>query len=460
MPVELRIESVQVSERPVEMRLPFQFGSTEVRRTAEAYAEVTAVVGSSEIRGVSAQLMVPRWFDKRHDQTNDDTIDTLRRTVIEAARLAGGQSGTVAALSRGLRQAVPGALPAGTPALAAGFGPALIEMALIDAACRAAGRTFAEAAKGDLFGMADLAPPDIAADALRHHLGGVVEPGRIELRHTIGFDAPLFTADVTGGPEDGLPVSVEEVIARNGLKAFKIKLKGDPDRDLARLRDIAGLIDTLGTYRVTLDANEQYAPDAFTAFLAGLKGDAALHRLREATAFVEQPFDRQTARETHAGAYDLPLVIDESDDSDDALEEARANGWAGTSIKSCKGVLRALLNYARTREAGGLLSGEDLTCQPGLCWQQDTTMAAAVGVADVERNGHHFAGGMQGAPAAEISDACTRFPGLYRVQGERPALAISDGGVDIRALAQPGFGQSDHIDTRANRPVSLAAKAD
>lgn len=273
--MRLRIEQVTVAERPVRMRLPFQFGSTEVRETAEAYAEVRVQADGAPARGVAAQLMVPRWFDKRAEMSNADTIDELRGTVAQAARLAEGQAGSVASLSAELRQAIPAALPGGTPALAAGFGPALIEMALIDAACLAAGVTFAEAARRDLFGMASLAPADISGERLAAHLGRAREPSGVALRHTIGFDAPLSDGEVGDRPDDDLPVSVEEVIRAYGIHRFKIKLKGNPAADLARLRAIAKLIGGLSEYHVTLDANEQYAPDAFADFLAGLRGTCA-----------------------------------------------------------------------------------------------------------------------------------------------------------------------------------------
>ena len=106
-----------------------------------------------------------------------------------------------------------------------------------------------------------------------------------------------------------------------------------------------------------------------------------------------------------------------------------------------------MLNYARVSlaQAEGrslILSAEDLTCQPGLCWQQDTLMAATLGVSHAERNGHHFAGGFQGASNAERAAYLERHPGLYQGPVTDPALRIRAGAVRIDSLFAPGFGSA------------------
>lgn len=442
--IAVRIEHASWSERAVVMRLPFQFGNTEVRETAEAYCEVQAVIDGRCVSGQSAQLMVPRWFDKRTDLSNADTIDELRASVAAAVGAAPGMTGSAVSIARDLRGAVSGAMPPGTPDLAAGFGPALLEMALIDAICRAAALPFWHAAREDLFGLAANRPPDLSKEALEAALNRISPPTSVRLRHTIGFDAPLTRAEVgRNSPSDGLPVSVEEVIADTGITAFKIKMKGAPEADLARLRAIASVLSGCADFSVTLDANEQYGGEAFTALLSGLDGDPELARLRAATRFFEQPFAREEALSTLGPVdFGVPLIIDESDDTEDAFPRALALGWSGTSIKSCKGVLRALYNMARAEAAGALLSGEDLTCQPGLCWQQDTAMAAALGVRDIERNGHHFAGGMQGAPEDEIARLLKAHPEMYTQVRGRPTLRIAQGQVAVTSLGKAGFGRA------------------
>lgn len=437
-----RIRGIHVGERDVTLRLPFRFGDTLVERTAEAYARVALDGPGGVMHGVAAQLMVPRWFDKRAALSNEQTVQELRDCMTTACLAAPGMEGSAAALAEDLRTEVEARMPTGTPRLAAGFGPALLEMALIDAICRAGDLPFWRAARGDLFGLSAHLPADLTRGALTHALEKIGPPVSIRLRHTVGYDAPLTAGEIgEDAPQDGLPVALDEVIATHGITAFKIKLKGDPAADIARLASIAPIVAPCKGLVVTLDANEQYGSEAFGAFLAAFRREDALAPVRQALRFVEQPFDRSTALEGPVPKHiDVPLVIDESDDHEGAFAAALAAGWAGTSIKSCKGVLRALLNKARAEAAGAMLSGEDLTCQPGLAWQLDTAMAAACGVRDVERNGHHFAGGMQGAPETEVARRLAAHGDIYQQRQGRPELRIEGGTVAIGSLDRAGFG--------------------
>ena len=393
--------------------------------------------------------MVPRWFDKRPHRSNADTIATLQDTLVAAAEVALDITGTVRSIANDLRKGVQTSLSADTPRLAAGFGPAVVEMALIDSVCRLYGLSFLQAARADLFGLSEDAPADLEPDAVRKALQAIQPRRSIAVRHTVGYGAPLTPDEGADQAPDGLPVALTDVIASTGIRAFKIKLQGVVEKDFARLQQIAALLDPMVRYTATLDANEQYDEGGFAELVDRYLSHPALARFRQNVAFFEQPFPRETALAPRNRPLDfgVPIVIDESDDHEDALPQAWMNGWAGTSVKSCKGVLRALVNLARCkqRQAHGqvaVLSAEDLTCQPGLCWQQDTMMAACVGAAHVERNGHHFAGGMQGASGAEQSAFCKAHPTLYRPSPTGPQLIITDGLVDISSLAGAGFASA------------------
>lgn len=437
----LVIKEITVTERPVKLRLPFQFGSTEVRETAEKYCTLVAEIDGKRAQGFSAQLMVPRWFDKRAGLSNDDTIDALRETVDAAvnAALNDGHAGSVASLSAIIRGTAPDLMADDMPKLAAGFGPALLEMAMIDALCRNAGLPFWKAAAVDLFGIGAHLPAGLSASDFSSARALISAPTSVALRHTIGFDAPL-TDRPADAPSDKLPVTLTEVMESTSIKAWKIKLKGDPDADAARLLALQAVLCGNMDGGITLDANEQYTPDNFRILLDRVAAPD-LAEIAGRIRFYEQPFAREVALETRAD-FGVPIVIDESDDSDDAFPRALALGWAGTSIKSCKGVLRAQVNMALAKANGAILSGEDLTCQPGLCWTQDTAMAAACGVQDIERNGHHFAGGMQGAPAAERAAMLASHPDIFTQGPNGIALNITDGQVAIGSLDQTGFGAS------------------
>ncbi len=130
------------------------------------------------------------------------------------------------------------------------------------------------------------------------------------------------------------------------------------------------------------------------------------------------------------------------------LERGLALGYRGISSKACKGIYRSLHSAARiAREPQRLLlSGEDLTCQAGLAVQQDTLLAASLGVTHIERNGHHYVDGFGIAPAAEALAFAKAHPGLYETSGDdaepRPHLSILHGQLDLRSLHGAGFASN------------------
>jgi hypothetical protein len=76
-----------------------------------------------------------------------------------------------------------------------------------------------------------------------------------------------------------------------------------------------------------------------------------------------------------------------------------------------------------------------------------------LGLAHVERNGHHYVFGMAGAPAAEQAAFREAHRGLYREVLGQTCLAISDGVVDIAALSGIGYAAGVEPDWRAMRTM-------
>jgi len=262
---------------------------------------------------------------------------------------------------------------------------------------------------------------------------------------------------------DGLPETLEEVVARYGHRWFKLKVAGDVRADLERLAAIAAVLDrSPDAYRATLDGNEQY-PGAAAALELWRRAteDRRLARLAPSVAFVEQPIGRQTAlsEDVSALARAKPVIIDESDDSLEAFPRARRLGYSGVSSKSCKGLYKSLLNRARceiwNREAGAarfFMSGEDLTTQAGLAVQQDTALVSILGVDHVERNGHHYVDGMAGAPPAEQAAFLAAHPDLYEASHGAVRVRIAGGVLRIASLAGSGFASGAFPDWSATRP--------
>jgi len=259
---------------------------------------------------------------------------------------------------------------------------------------------------------------------------------------------PLSDQDVTAPLDDGLPESLEAVIATYGNRYFKIKVGADTDRSLERLLRIATVLDRIdGAYHVTLDGNEQF-PDieSVVRLFDRIEATPDLRRLWASTLFVEQPIARDNALSApvHAAGQRKPLVIDESDSDLDAFPRARSLGYAGVSAKSCKGVYRALLNAARAAkyssdDAKCFITAEDLTTQPGIALQQSLAIAALVDAPHIEVNGHHFVGGFAGAGMAEQLRFEQAHPDIYERQGSQARLRISSGLISISSLSATGF---------------------
>lgn len=452
--MDIALKSVRATERDIALRLPFSYGDVSVSAMAEAQCEVVIETPSGVTIGRSAQVMAPRWFNKAPGLSIPASVEELRSSVRIAVRHAPGISGSAARVADTIRAlAVNEQQAEGVPRLAAGFGPALVEAAIIDATCRAAGLSFPEAARVDLFGLVELAPPDLGQEAMRARLASIETPWTLAVRHTVGYRSPLTRAECAHLAEDGLPRCLEEAIAAGGLHWFKIKLKGRVEDDLDWLRDVDAVIaQAVPTYRATLDANEQYSPERLDELLGRIETDREFARLRAALVFVEQPFAREVAlaEATRLPKTSFPLIIDESDDCDDALPRAFALGWSGTSAKSCKGTFHALFNSARVlkrRSIGqnAVISAEDLSCQAYLALQQDCLMAMVVGASHVERNGHQFGGALQGYREADAQTLSERHRDLYQDTPSGPVLRIEQGLIRFQSLETPGYGAEEDI---------------
>jgi hypothetical protein len=297
-------------------------------------------------------------------------------------------------------------------------------------------------------------------------LASLVPAASIGLRHTVGLADPLTAAEVSEPLHDGLPQTLEEVLARYAPQHFKIKLSGQIGADLDRLRAIASVLDrSEREYRLTLDGNEQ-VPDtaALVELVQRMRAEQALARLTDSVSFIEQPFHRSAALQPGRRAPDIgwPLLIDESDGTLEAFAQARDLGWQAVSSKTCKGLYKSLLNAARcaawNAQAGTpgryFQSAEDLTLQPGLALQQDLALVSLLGIPHVERNGHHYVDGMRGRPEAEQQAFALAHPDLYeqvtapdgqrltrvRIQGGQLAIGSLASGPGFASAAVPDFG--------------------
>jgi L-alanine-DL-glutamate epimerase-like enolase superfamily enzyme len=457
MPPRLAVRDIAFFERPVPFAKPFRFGAVVINASAQVFVRVEIEIeGKGTSVGASAELMASKWFDKRAHLSPQQTVEELRRSLAIARDLYLSRSGFETAFglhAAAIAAQVDACAKEDIPALAAGFGPAEIDKAILDALLRGVGVNFFDGFAQNIAGIDARLSSDLRDDDIASFLAARQRLERVAIRHTVGLDDQI---EGKGG--------VADAHENAGARYFKLKLNGDPEHDSARLTRIGNELAMLAhDYRVTLDANEQYADlAALRALVDRLDRDSALKPIAANLLYIEQPMPRDVTGQSALGALSgRDFVIDEADDSYDAFPAARALGYRGISSKSCKGIYKSTVNATRAAKwsAGGekfFISGEDLTCQAGLGVQQDLALGALIGVTHAERNGHHYVDGFADTPAAEARAFLSAQPDLY-VDGESNIrLSIHDGDLLTGSLTTAGFATGVHPDWSALSPLTQA----
>ena len=254
------------------------------------------------------------------------------------------------------------------------------------------------------------------------------------LYHLIGALDPLTDADLQTRIDDGLPETLPEWIAADGLTHLKIKLNGeDLDWDVNRVVAIEQVAAEAQAARgcrrwyYSADFNEKCANvDYVLGFIArvGERSPNALERLQ----YIEQPTNRDLRanmeNRMHQAAKLKPVVIDESLVDLDSLLLSRELGYSGVALKACKGHGEALLMGAAAQKYGMFLCVQDLTC-PGASFLHSASLSARIPtVAAIEGNARQY------CPIANQGWS-DRFPTMFDV---------SDGTLGTSALDGPGLG--------------------
>jgi len=455
MPVRLKLRDIAFFERPVQFARPFRFGAVTINATPQLFVRVEIEVeGRGAAVGASAELLVPKWFDKRPELSPAQTVDGLRRSLEIARGLYLAQTGFRPAF--GLHASCIGAqfiacAEENIPPLAAGYGPAEIDKAILDALLRAVGTSFFDGMAGNIAGIDGRMSIDLTGADIAQFLKERTPLPRVAIRHTVGLD------DKIEGPG-----GVADARENAGARYFKLKLSGDPEADATRLERIGRELGTLRhDYNVSLDANEQYADLAvLRALVDRLDGDAALRSIAARLLYIEQPMPRDVTWQAALWSLaERSFIIDEADDSYDAFLKMRPLGYRGISSKSCKGLYKSIINATRAAKwtSGAetfFVTGEDLTCQAGLAVQQDLALGAFLGITHAERNGHHYVDGFGETPAAEAQAFAAAHPDLYADAGQGIRLSIHDGDLLTGSLHSAGFATSVHPDWSALRPLA------
>lgn len=321
------------------------------------------------------------------------------------------------------------------PRLAQMVAASPIEAALHDAQGRTLGQN-----------SYNLLGPDYVGQDLSHYLTDdfrgeyldrytLREPkARMPLYHLVGALDPLSDVDVVQRLDDGLPNTLPEWIAYNGLTHLKIKLNGDDLKwDVERVVGVervaapAQAARGCNEWHYSLDFNEKCANVQYILdFLAQVqeKSPTAFNRVH----YIEQPTHRDLKahpeNKMHAAAKIKPVVIDESLVDLESLLLCRELGYSGVALKACKGHSEALLMGAAAQKFGMFLCVQDLSC-PGASFLHSASLSARIPtVQAIEGNSRQY--------CPKANDAWReRYPTMFK---------ITDGTVGTAALNEVGLG--------------------
>jgi hypothetical protein len=461
-----RIRELELYERPVKLRMPFRFGVVTLTECPQAFARARIeFADGSGGWGAAAELMAPKWFDKNLALSNEDNFDQLRHVLRLARDAYLSDARPASAFGHFARQHEAhqqAAASLGFNPLLASYGPALVDRAVLDAVCRARGVSFYAAMQANLAGMG-AAHPQFARFDFDAFLAPLRPATGIHARHTVGLLDAITAADQQERVGDGLPETLEEVIAAYGHRYFKLKVSGQVKADLARLEAIAAVLDRSDApYFASLDGNEQYeSAEGVLELVRGIRATPRLQRLWQSILFIEQPIARKLALAVDLKAdFGKRVIIDESDGELDSFVQAKARGYGGVSSKTCKGFYKSVLNAARCvawnrAEVGPhyFMSAEDLTTQAGLAVQQDLALVNLLGIPHVERNGHHYVDGMAALPRHEQQAFLAAHPDVYEDSHGAVRLRIHGGQIALGSLNQPGFASGALPDFAAMEPL-------
>jgi len=446
-PVKLRVKDVRTGFSEHRYRMPYKFGGTPVDRVTLLDVEIDVETAAGRrVTGLGSMPLGNVWSFPARDLPYETTLGAMKSLATRLAAIVAGCDEAAHPLelwhllepdflAAAQTESDRLGLQMQIPKLAMLVTASPFDAALHDACGKALERS-------SFLSVA----PDLVGHDLSRYLGEefrgvdlreIVRPrpaDSVPLFHSVGGSDPLTAAeaDAAAVPDDGLPRTLAEWIAFNGLWNIKIKLQGesldwDVDRTLSIDRIARQSRPEIG-WRYCVDFNERCPDVAYVLeYLNRVK--EASPRCLESILYVEQPTARDLAapprNDMHLAAKLRPVVIDESLTDLETLLLARDLGYTGVALKACKGQSHALLMAAAAKRYGMFVCVQDLTC-PGASLVHSAGIAAWVpGVAGIEANARQY------VPAASRGWE-DRLPGIFRV---------TDGSMHTACLAdRPGLG--------------------
>ena len=443
---DIELLDVRVSIDPVPYRAPLKFGGRVVDGSENINATVTVRTRhGKEATGQGSMPIGNIWAWPSRVVEPDTTAEAMRRVARRVENLAKERSELAHPLDHGTslhtefrdvgdRVAAELEIAEPVPMLAILVATSPIDAALHDAFGKANGINSFNGLSSEYMNhdLAYYLSADFAGEYLDQYTLRTPKE-TMPLYHLVGALDPLTEADIERPIADGLPETLGDWIAADGLTHLKIKLAGDDlawdvDRVVAIDRVSEEVQARLGRERwsYSLDFNEKCEGVAYVLdFLRQVSERAP--RAYDRVQYIEQPTHRDLKTHPipmHEAAKVKPVVIDESLLDFESLLLAREMGYSGVALKACKGHGESLLLAAAAQKFGMFLCVQDLTC-PGASFLHSAELAARIPtVAAIEGNGRQF------CPAG--NDAWKdRFPSMF---------TIDDGTVGTYALNGPGLG--------------------
>lgn len=467
MPDQFTLSPFEFFVQHTRTRFPFRYGIASMTEVPHLFVRTRVTVGSQSSFGLTSEGLPPKWFTKNQATTFEQDLPEMLEVISHAARLAeqiAQKPVTFFDFWRELyRQHEVWAKSRNLAPLLSNLGVSLVERSVLDGLCRIAGQPLHRMIAANRLG---LQLGEIYAELGDAQPANLLPAAPLEscfVRHTVGLGDALSLSDIPSNErvEDGLPQDLESSVRAYGLLYFKVKLFADAERDFARLRELSWLLEreTGGDFFVTLDGNENFKSfDAFREFWQQASTDSVLRPLWQRIIVVEQPVHRDQALSDEAGAALCawpdrpPLIIDESDGAVGDVPRALSLGYAGTSHKNCKGIVKGMANAClleKRRRAGErvVLTGEDLCNLGPVALLQDLALMSLLGIEHVERNGHHYYRGLSLWPDDWQTTVLAAHGDLYTRHAQGFAcLQIRGGRLALGSVNTAPFGVQPLLD--------------
>ena len=469
-----KITGASIHQIQLKTRMPFKYGIATMTEVPMVFVRIEAEIDGTKTAGIASDLLPPKWFTKVPEDPLEKEISDMLQVIRKALSQVLGQAADSAFdLWKLIYDGQSRWAEANNiPALLAHFGTSLVERALIEATCKEGNKTLGQALLSGSLGF----EPGHIHTCLKGQSASSLLPktplAKVQARHTVGLGDPLDSNQIDADDriDDTLPQSLDQCIQAYGLRHFKIKINGDIEWDLDRLKNVAKCIEQHADsdFAFSLDGNEQFqSVTAFRDHWNILHAEPELETFFDHLLFIEQPLHRDVAlNESLKSEFDQwsdrpAVIIDESDATLESLPQALAIGYAGTSHKNCKGIFKGianacLLEHHRRNGNQTVMSGEDLCNVGPVAVIQDLAVMATLGIESVERNGHHYMAGLSQFPERTREQVLNAHDGLYKTSETGwPTLAICNGEIDLTSVNIQPFGTGFELDLSVFSEIPL-----